>query len=34
MVKRQCDRCRYWFAVRAEAAETTAICPRPSEGVE
>jgi hypothetical protein len=27
MVKRQCLRCRYWFAVKAEAAEMTATCP-------
>jgi hypothetical protein len=26
MVKRQCLRCAYWFAVKAEAAETTATC--------
>jgi hypothetical protein len=27
MVKRRCLRCGYWFAVKAEQAETTATCP-------
>jgi hypothetical protein len=27
MVKRRCLKCRYFFAVRAELAETTATCP-------
>jgi hypothetical protein len=27
MVKKRCLRCRYWFAVIAEEAETTATCP-------
>jgi hypothetical protein len=27
MVKRRCLRCSYFFAVKAEEAETTATCP-------
>jgi hypothetical protein len=27
MVKRQCLRCAYWFAVKAEEADVTACCP-------
>jgi hypothetical protein len=27
MVKRQCQRCRYWFAVKVEEADVTTCCP-------
>ena len=27
MLKKQCDRCGYWFAVPVAEAETTACCP-------
>jgi hypothetical protein len=27
MVKKRCLKCHYWFAVKAELAETTATCP-------